>query len=66
MGREAEVGYYREGDVRCVKASHPLIFGLVLELELEVVLLEVGEAAFCGDACATDSSGLEGKGALND
>lgn len=58
LGAEAEVGDRGDGDGAVLEAEGPQVVGLVLEFEFEGLVLEVGEAGFGGDGCASDTACL--------
>lgn len=58
LGGEAQVGNRRDFEVGDIEALGPVIFGLVLQLELERLVLEVGELGLGGDLCVADAAGL--------
>lgn len=57
--REAEVGNRWDLEVGNFKALSPVIFGLVLKIKFERLILEVGEASFGGNVGIANASGLE-------
>jgi hypothetical protein len=58
LSAEAEVCDGRDFEVLDLEALGPFVFGLVLEIELEGLVGEVGEASFGGNAGVTDSTSL--------
>ena len=57
LGAEAEVRHGGDGGrLERLEAQFPLILGLVLELELEALVLEVREAGLGGDGLGADST----------
>lgn len=56
--REAKVRNGRDFEVGDVEALGPFILGLVLELELQGLVCEVGELGFGGNVGVTDAAGL--------
>lgn len=59
LGGEAQVGDGRDLEVGDLEAEGVLVFGLVLQLELEERVLEVGDAGFGGDLGVADAAGLD-------
>jgi hypothetical protein len=62
LGAEAEVGHGGHFEVRELEAEGVFVFGLVLQLELEELVGEVGEAHLGGDLGVADAAGLDGLG----
>lgn len=60
LGAEAEVCDGRDFEVGDLEAQGVFVLGLVLQLELEERVLEVGQAGFGGDLGVADAAGLEG------
>jgi hypothetical protein len=58
LGAEAEVCDGRDFEVWDFEARGPFVFGLVLQLELEVLVLEVGEFRFGRGLRVADAAGL--------
>lgn len=58
FGAEAQVCDGGDFEVGDVEAGCEVVFGLVLQLELEERVLEVGQAGLCGDLGVADSTGL--------
>lgn len=58
LSAEAEVSDGRDFEVLDLEALGPFVFGLVLEVELEGLVGEVGEAGFGGNTGVTDSASL--------
>lgn len=56
--REAEVCDGWNFEVGNFEALCPVVFGFVLEIKFERLILEVGEASFCGNVGITNASGL--------
>lgn len=59
LSAEAEVCNRRDLEVLDLEALRPFVDGLVLQLELEVLVLEVGEAGFRRGLRVADAAGLE-------
>jgi hypothetical protein len=62
LGAEAEVGHGGHFEVRELEAEGVFVLGLVLQLELEELVGEVGEAHLGGDLGVADAAGLDGLG----
>lgn len=60
FGAEAEVCDGRDFEIGDLEARRVFVLGLVLQLELEERVLEVGQARFGGDLGVADPAGLEG------
>lgn len=58
FGAEAEVCDGRDFEVWDLEAGSPFVDGFVLQLELEVLVLEVGQAGFGWDLGVADAAGL--------
>jgi hypothetical protein len=58
LSGETQVCDGRDFEVGDVEAGSPFVDGFVLELELEVLVLEVGEFGDGGDLGVADASGL--------
>jgi hypothetical protein len=58
LGGEAQVGDGRDLEVGDFEALCPFVDGLVLQLELEVLVLEVGQAGFGRDLGVADAASL--------
>lgn len=58
LSAEAEVCDGRDFEVLDLETLGPFVFGLVLEVELEGLVGEVGEASFGGNTGVTDSTSL--------
>ena len=58
LGREAQVCNRRDLEVGDFKAHGPFVFGLVLDLEAEELLLEVREAGFGCDLRVANAASL--------
>lgn len=58
LGGEAEVGDRRDLDGAQLEAAFPLVFGLVLELQLQRLVLEIRQACFGGGGGVAKAAGL--------
>jgi hypothetical protein len=58
LGGETEVGDGWDFEVLDLEALRPFAFSLVLQLEAQVLILEVGEARDGGYVGVTDAAGL--------
>jgi hypothetical protein len=63
---EAEVCDGRDFEVGDFEALRPFAFGLVLELEAEVLILEVGQTGDGWDLSVADATGLRIVSSVND